>query len=217
MTPPLKETKWKLTQKPLHSNGVLHLVPATRRTQLCFQIFKNLFFSLFALKELEPGIPACPGKLHAKASAGAERQSSPGHGHGPAALKVRRSSAPFPISTFPSHTPHPQIALSAARSSRLRSHSLGNSLEQPVFSCYRHFLFQAAAATPGRAGSGPRKGELGWVRALTGESRGIFRLCLSHLFAGGGTRVRWGLRERRFCLGCLSIPVFIVWNRRIME
>lgn len=94
--------------------------PATHRTQLCYQLgpFKSLF-SVFALKELEPGVPACPGKLHAKASAGAERQPSPGHGHGPTALKVRRSSAPFPISTLPIHNLHSQIPLSAVVDSRL--------------------------------------------------------------------------------------------------
>lgn len=118
-----KKLKWSFVP---HSNGVLHLCPrqphpATHRTQLCYQLglFKSLFFSVFALKELEPGVSACPGKLHAKASAGAERQPSPGHGHSPTALKVRRSSAPFPISTFPSHTFDSQIPLSAARSSRL--------------------------------------------------------------------------------------------------
>lgn len=94
--------------------------PAAHRTQLCHQLglFKSLF-SVFALQELEPGVPACPGKLHAKASAGAECQPSPGHGHSPTALKVRRSSAPFSISSFSSHTLHSQIPLSAARNSRL--------------------------------------------------------------------------------------------------
>lgn len=50
MAPPFKETRWKLTEKPLHSNGVLHFVPASHtllHTGPSFATswdFLNLFF-----------------------------------------------------------------------------------------------------------------------------------------------------------------------------
>lgn len=123
LTPPFKEIKWKdPSLKPGFASCPGQPCSATHRTQLCFQLglLKSLF-SVFALKELEPGVPACPGKLHTKASAGAERQPSPGHGHGPTALKVRRSSAHFPISHFRLPLTHPSSPNSPLCSQKLQA------------------------------------------------------------------------------------------------
>lgn len=137
----IKEAKWKL-KNPFTQTGFCILSQAA--TPCCVQDLALLpvgtlksLFSVFALKELEPGVPACPGKLHAKASAGAERQPSPGHGHGPAAFKVRRSSAPFPIS----HTLHSQIPLSSRLTNPWCNHPELFPWELSLAACCRHFLF----------------------------------------------------------------------------
>lgn len=106
-TPPLSETtetEWKdpsleqVLQKQSFQSCPRQVHSPTHSSQLLAFVWYllNIFFCFFfALKELEPGVSACPVKLNAEAPAGAECQPSPGDGHGTAALKVRRCSAPF--------------------------------------------------------------------------------------------------------------------------
>lgn len=90
-------------QNQLHS-CLMQTRPPAGSSQLFALVwcFLNLFFFLFfpfffTLKELKPGLSACPIKPNAEAPAGAECQPSPGDGHSTAALKVRRCSAPFTV------------------------------------------------------------------------------------------------------------------------
>lgn len=132
---------------------VLHAVASSLLASGIFLISIR-YFSVFALKELEPGVAARPVRLAASAPAGPGREPAPG-----AAPQVR--SARLLSHVLPPHAFLCSTELWAGESSlsRRRSRSLGDGFEQPLFSCYRELSISGSSSRRSRRSWKPCRGE----------------------------------------------------------